>query len=264
MLNNKAGVVLPFKIKRLFADIETSPNIVFSWRTGYKINLSHENIIHERKIICIGYKWEGEKKVTVLRWDSEQNDEMMLRQFIKIAEEADEIVGQNLDSFDIPWVRTRCLILGLPHFPPVKTLDTLQWARKYYYFNSNKLDYLAKVLGFGGKLRTDYELWKNIVLHKCEKSLNYMTKYCAMDIIRLEQVYHKLKFCTPSKTHAGVLGGRDDWSCPRTGSTDVIKSKTVVTARGTVQHQMKNRVDGTYFTISNRAYESYLAAKKSK
>ena len=32
-------------IKRLFWDIETSPNVVLSWRIGYKINLDHDNIL---------------------------------------------------------------------------------------------------------------------------------------------------------------------------------------------------------------------------
>ena len=32
------------KFKRLFFDIETSPNIVFSWNIGYNLNISYENI----------------------------------------------------------------------------------------------------------------------------------------------------------------------------------------------------------------------------
>ena len=43
-------------IKRLFFDIETSPNIVYSWRTGYNLTITTENIITERAIICISYK----------------------------------------------------------------------------------------------------------------------------------------------------------------------------------------------------------------
>ena len=40
-------------IKRLFFDIETSPNIGYFWRAGYKLNIGADNIIEERKIICI-------------------------------------------------------------------------------------------------------------------------------------------------------------------------------------------------------------------
>ena len=51
----------PLKPKRLFYDIETSYNIVKSWRIGYNINLNMEDIIQERAIITIAYKWEGER-----------------------------------------------------------------------------------------------------------------------------------------------------------------------------------------------------------
>ena len=42
-----------FKPKRLFYDIETSYNIVKSWRIGFNINLNMEDIIQERAIITI-------------------------------------------------------------------------------------------------------------------------------------------------------------------------------------------------------------------
>ena len=48
---------------RLFFDIETSPNIGFFWQSGYKLQVPYTNIIKERAIICICYKWENDKKV---------------------------------------------------------------------------------------------------------------------------------------------------------------------------------------------------------
>jgi hypothetical protein len=37
--------------KRLFFDIETSPNIGLFWSAGFKLNIAPENIIKERAII---------------------------------------------------------------------------------------------------------------------------------------------------------------------------------------------------------------------
>jgi hypothetical protein len=54
-------------VRRLFWDIETSPNVVLAFRAGYDVVINPDAVVAERKIICIGYKWEGEKKVTVLR-----------------------------------------------------------------------------------------------------------------------------------------------------------------------------------------------------
>ena len=52
------------QIKRLFFDIETSPNIVFAWRIGYNLSLQTHDIIEERKIICISYNGRARIKYT--------------------------------------------------------------------------------------------------------------------------------------------------------------------------------------------------------
>ena len=113
-------------MRRLFWDIETSPNIVLSWRVGRKVNLDYDNILHERAVICIGYKWEGENEVGALSWDKEQGDMAMLSRFADIAGEADEMVAHNGDSFDLGWFKTRCLLHGIQTFPEYKTVDTLK------------------------------------------------------------------------------------------------------------------------------------------
>lgn len=253
------------KVKRLFWDIEVSPNIVLAFRAGYDLNINHDAIIQERKVICIGYKWEGEKGVKVIRWDKNQDDRQLLIDFAKVAAEADELVAQYGDMFDIKWFRTRFLIHHLPPLPPYKTVDTKAWASRNFYFNSNKLDYLSKVLGHGGKEKMEFDDWKKIVMDKCQKSLDKMCHYCGVDVLKLEKVYHDLApYVTSYKTHAGVFTGLDKWTCPRTGSTDVRVNKRRVTKNGTVQYTMQNQNDGSYFTISQTAYSSFLKAKKEK
>jgi hypothetical protein len=255
------------KPRRLFFDIETSPNVVLSWRIGYKINLDHDNILNERAIICIGYKWEGDDTVYALHWDQHQDDKAMLTRFIAIANEADELVAHNGDGFDLPWVKTRCIYHGLPTMPDYKTVDTLQWARRRFLFNSNRLDYIAKFLGMGGKLKTEFGLWKAIVLKNDRKALARMIEYCKKDVALLEQVWLRMSKHVGHKTHAGVYGGLDKWTCPRTGSKNVKKQKTRITAAGARQHQMQSLDDGSYYTISDRAfagYQEWLKEKKRK
>lgn len=260
------GPIAPAKrpIRRLFWDIETSMTVVYTWGVGFKLNIGHDSIIKERKIICIGYKWEGESNVTVLRWDEDQDDRSMLAAFLNVAAEADELVAHNGDGFDMPWFRTRCIFHGLQPLPDYKTVDTLQWARRYYYFQSNKLDYIAKYLGFGGKLHTTYGLWKDIVEKRCAESLDKMADYCGKDVILLEKVWNKLKVCVKPKTHGGVVQGRQKWSCPHCGSENVVKSKTKVTAAGTIQHQMQCKDCGGYYSISESVYQAYKVAKRGK
>ncbi len=95
----------PVKIKRLFFDIETSPNIVFSWNVGYKLQIGHDNILKERAVICICYKWEGEDTVHSLEW-KRGDDKSLITKFLKVILKADEVIGHNGDNYDIKWFKT--------------------------------------------------------------------------------------------------------------------------------------------------------------
>lgn len=232
------------KRRRLFFDIETSPNIGFFWTAGFKLNISTDSIIKERAIICICYKWEDEKETHALTWDSKQSDKKMLQDFIKVANEADEIVGHNGDKFDLAWVRTRCLFHRIDMFPTYITVDTLKIARSKFKFNSNKLNYIANYLGIGQKIKTEYDLWKDITFNKDKVAMEKMVKYCKMDVVLLEKVYKELSLHIPVKTHFGVIFGEDRGSCPECGSDDLIKNNKRVTASGLVKIQFRCKTCG--------------------
>lgn len=248
-------------MKRLFFDIETSPNIVLSWRTGYKLNIGHDSILQERGIICICYKWENEKEVYALTWDKKQNDKKMLQEFIKVAKSADQLIAHNGDRFDIKWVQTRCLYHRIPSFPKYQTLDTLKVAKSHFYFNSNRLDYIARFLGFDGKSDMSYSDWKEILLDKSQEAMDKMVAYCKKDVTLLEDVYKELAKYTEPKIHTGVLEGGEKWSCGHCGSEDVYCNKTKVTKMGTIRREMHCKSCGGYSTISNKSYMNYLQEK---
>jgi len=244
--------MLQTKRKRLYFDIETSPNIGLFWSAGYKQNIDYNNIIKERAIICICYKWEDDKKVHSLTWDKDQDDKILLEEFIKIANEADELVGHNGDKFDLAWVRTRCLFHQLNMFPNYITIDTLKIARSKFRFNSNRLDYIAKFLGLGHKIKTDFKLWKNIVLNKDAKALDYMVKYCKMDVVLLEQVHKKLSVHIAPKTHYGVIFGQDKGSCPECGSDELAIAKRRTIASGVKKIQYQCQVCNKYHSKTDK------------
>lgn len=246
------------KIKRLFFDIETSPNIGMFWTAGYKLNIGHENIIKERAIICICYKWEGDEKIYSLTWNNNQDDKKMLEKFILIANEADELVGHNGDKYDLAWIRTRCLFHGIPMFPNYVTIDTLKQARSKFRFNSNKLDYIGKFLGLGEKIHTSFDLWKNIVLHKDKQALENMVIYCKGDVELLEKIYNKMSSYFPHKTHLGVLEEKGKASCPECASTNMAFSKKRISALGTFRIQLQCKDCGKYHTVSNTTYEQMI------
>ncbi len=250
--------------KRLFVDIETSPNTALIWKSGYKLNVGHDNIIEERKIICICWKWEDKKAVHSVSWDEDRDDKKLLLEFIDVLTDANEIVAHNGDRYDIKWIRTRCLVHGISMPPKLKTIDTLKLAKSLFSFNSNRLDYIGKFIADGGKMETGgFDLWKRIKLQNCQKSLKKMIDYCKQDVILLQKVFDKINPYAENKQHYALLyGGDDRYTCPECGSHKSSCNKTTTTVRGVVQRQMKCKACYKYFTISNKSYMDKLADER--
>ena len=238
--------MLQTKRRRLYFDIEVSPNVGLFWQSGYKQSIDYQNIIQERAIICICYKWEDEKEVYEVHWDKKQDDKKLLSEFIKIANQADELVGHNGDNFDLKWIRTRCLFHGIEMFPNYTTIDTLKISRSKFKFNSNRLNYIAQYLGIGQKIKTEFNLWKDIVLNKDAQAMDKMIKYCKKDVVLLEKVHKHLSKHVYNKTHFGVIFGSDRGSCPECGSDELTIAKRRITATGLKKIQFQCKTCGKY------------------
>lgn len=227
------------------------------WKAGYKINIPPENILVESAIICIAYKWEGEREVYSLQWDRNQCDKILCKKFLKVLASADEHVGHNIIKYDLKYFFGRCLQHKLPAISPPKAVDTLVIARRHFRLNSNKLDYVAQILGFGNKIKTDYKWWREILINKCKKAMAKMVKYNICDVRLTEKVYHALAPYEKVKTHVGVMEGRDKWSCPQCGSEHVIAMGKCVTPAGTEQKKMKCTSCERHYVISPKVYRDY-------
>lgn len=240
---------IPTKRKRLYLDIETSPNLGMFWTAGFKLNLSPENIIKERSTICICYKWEGEKSVSFLTWDSKQCDKKMLKEFVKVMNQADELVGHNGDKYDIAWIRTRCLYHSIPMFPTYRSIDTLKVARSKFKFQSNRLDYIGRFLGVGKKKDTGgFDLWKRIVLQKDKAAMKKMVEYCKGDVLLLQRVHERMGTHIEPKTHYGVTFGYERGSCPECGSDHIRAMVKRTTATGLQKQQYQCQTCFKYHT----------------
>lgn len=262
--NEKLGVVKTNKpLKVLLYDIETSPNEGWFWRSGYKLNIDASQIKKERAIICLSYKWLGENEVYNLYWDLNQNDKFLIDQFIDVLNEADLIVAHNGENFDIKWLKTRALIHKLHYkmLPNYKQFDTLKVAKSKLYLNSNRLDYIAKILGFSGKIRTRYNLWDEVCCDNNRESLNEMIEYCDEDVIQLEHVYKELQYLENPLYHVGVQNGETKQTSPITGTYNIEYVKTVTTSAGTKKHIMRDLDTNRLFEMSNTNYLKFLEIK---
>jgi len=226
--------------KIMFFDIETSPNEVYSWRVGNKINLTPDNIIKERRVMCICWKYKGEGYTYSLTWDEEQDDKSMLKEFGEELRDADVAIGHNGDNFDIKWVKTRTLYHNLPPINQVTTIDTLKLARVNFNFNSNKLDYLGKVLKVGAKTETGgYSLWTRVMDGE-EEAMEEMVEYCRNDVVLLEDVYDKLvPHAAKLPVHIGSLLSGTRECCPACGETEfyAIHAKTLASGKKSLRRK---------------------------
>ncbi len=248
--------------KRLFYDIETSFNIIADFSCGYNKVIRPNQIIKERQIICISWKWEDEYEVHSLDWGRKQCDKALLKKFIKIMNQADQLIGHNADRFDIKWIKTRCLFHDIPTEASYRTVDTLKMARSVLYMNSNKLDYLAGYFDIGKKTDTGgFDLWKEVCLENDPKALQKMIDYCENDVMILEGVFNKLRKIVKPKTHYGALWGDGKYSCPECGTCHVGLSKRYATSTGVMRFNMKCRKCETMYTLSGKQYQELLNFK---
>lgn len=250
-------------VKRLFFDIETSPCIGYFWQPSYKARITYENIIEPWKVICISYKWENEDKVNSVWWDKQQNDKQLLKDFIEIANKADELVAHNGDRFDIKKVRTRCIYHRIPTFPKYRTLDTLKKSRGNFAFPSNRLNDIGLFLGVGEKLETGgFQLWKE-VMQGNDEALKHMVEYCEKDVLLLEDVFLTLQNYIKPNIHVGVLNGNLKASCPSCGSEDTGLLKNNFTPTGTIKRLMECNTCNHTYEISNSSYRMFLEMKSN-
>ncbi len=189
---------LDLGLKVLTFDIETTYLVVRIWRLGDQV-VRHEQLMEgfdSYNIMCLGYKWLHEDKVHVLTWDRDRQDcSKIIEDFDKVIADADIIVGQNSNGFDVKHINMQRLLHGLPALPKwtgVTFADTLKMARKYFSLPSNKLDYFSKaLLGSGGKIKMEMQDWIDIVEHTKdeEKSWKKMLKYQKKDVTDTEKVF---------------------------------------------------------------------------
>jgi hypothetical protein len=209
------------KPKILLLDIETTPNLVTSWGlhipSGY---LPPENVVQERTILCGSYQWYGQKQIASLCVTEKEplNDFCVVGGLHAVLTQADAVVAHNGDHFDIPWILTRSIHYGLPPIRPLIQIDTRKIAKAKFYFNSNKLEYLAKFLGIGHKIKTEFDLWKDC-LKGSPSALQKMVKYNQHDVKLLRGVFEKLRPFVPAKINAALFTDRP--CCPTCQSSKI-------------------------------------------
>lgn len=117
------------------------------------------------------------------------NDEMLVRYAHEKLSEADSLIAHFGDGFDIPFVKTRMLKIGL-HLPRKHTVDTCKVAWKHLKLSA-RLDNLAEFLGLTPKVKVPKDVWKRAGFGEI-KALEFLKKRCGGDVITLDEIVTKM------------------------------------------------------------------------
>jgi DNA polymerase elongation subunit (family B) len=148
-----------------------------------------------------------------------ENDKDLIEDLHALFDEADILIAHNGDRFDIRKANARFIMQGLKPPSPYKSIDTLKAARRFFHFQSNKLDDLGQYLGCGRKLpHTGFDLWKRCMAGE-RGAWKTMREYNMHDVELLERVYEKLK--PYISNHPDLTIYTDDPGCPTCRSTRV-------------------------------------------
>jgi len=222
----------------LLLDIETAPMEVYVWGL-YKQFIPHDNIIKDWCMLSWNAKWlyDDEMKSDLVTAEEaiERNDKRIVQSIHKLLDDADIIIGHNLDRFDDRKIKARFITNGIEPPSPYRTVDTLKITRREFALPSYKQDYLTKYFGLTNKINVSefggFDLWKNCVTGN-EEALKTMLHYNKYDVIGLEELYLKVRPYIKNHPNLGVL--MDDDTCPNCASEHLEET------------------DSTYFTTANK------------
>ena len=179
-----------------FLDIETS-NLDANWG----IILSY--CIKDRDSNKIYFEVINEKDIK--KYPHDQTDKRIVAKIIKDLKQYDRIVTHYGRRFDIPYIRTRALIMEIPFpfFGSIQNDDTWVIARRKLKLNSNRLATIEKaLLGEGTKTHLEPKYWIAGARGN-KRALEYILDHNKRDVIALEKIWLKLKDFV-SKTNCSI------------------------------------------------------------
>lgn len=199
----------------LLLDIETSPNLAFVWGL-WDQNVALNQIQEAGEVLCWSAKWLNDGPVF---FDSvkKSGKERMLKRIHKLICDADAVVHYNGVRFDVPWLNAEFVTNGMLPPSPYKNIDVMLYCKRLFKFPSNKLDYVAQALGFGGKAKHEgFDLWKKC-MEGDRAAWKKMQEYNEHDVLLLEKVYNKI--LPWMATHPNRSAFDEVKCCPNCAST---------------------------------------------
>lgn len=216
-LDEKLDAIPVVKPRILVLDIETFPAEAQIWQARDQY-VSIDQITTPGGVLCWSAKWFHKPVEFRSIWDD--GYDVMLDRIWTLMDEADVIVGWNSASFDVKILHAGFEMAGLGRPRPHRDVDLLKVVRKNFRWESAKLDYVARMLNIGRKVRHHgFEFWSECVAGD-PKAQRLMRRYNIHDTKLTEKVLERLWPWITTLPHQGLYGGPRA-GCPRCGSMDV-------------------------------------------
>ena len=214
---------LPRSAKILVIDIETCPIEGYVWST-WKQTLSLEQIKTDWSILSYAAKWVGRRELIYADTggrgaDKVRDDHVLLPGIWQLMHEADVVVAQNGNKFDIKKINYRLAEAKFLPYSPVQAVDTLVTSRKKFAATSHKLGWLSEKLTDTPKSKhrkfPGMELWLEC-LKDNPAAWREMRKYNCQDIRATEKLYLRQRPWMSTHPRIGAPG-----ACPKCGSANL-------------------------------------------
>lgn len=204
----------------LLFDLEITPNISYTWPGKYELNVIAFK--KEWEILTVAWKWEGEKTRSISVHDTGGGDDRKLCIVLHgLLTEADIVIGQNSDNFDIKKAKARFLYHGLAPLKQLVTIDTKKIAKRHFSFNSNSLDDMGNYLKVGRKIKNEgFDLWLKCMQGDAA-AFRRMKEYNEGDVDLLYRIYQKMRPWIHGHPNVALMADKDA-GCPACGHDQIV------------------------------------------
>ena len=212
----------------LTLDIETAPSEAYAWQM-WQTNIAPIQLIAPGYMLSWAAHWKGERKKDML-YRSVWDEEDFVVALHDLLNQADALVGYNLDKFDLRHINREFVQIGLTPTRPTPTIDLYKVVKKNFDFPHYRLDYVAQRLLGKSKLDTGgFELWPAFMRREAQ-ALTKMKKYNIQDVSITEELY---EYLLPWVRNHPYVGGGDIYipdedtvyECPACGSVNTHKER---------------------------------------
>lgn len=207
----------------LTLDIETFPNTAHVWAL-WDQNVGLPQLLESGEVACFAAKWHDEKRIMFFSKHKEGKDAMIMAAYYLVCQ-ADVVIHFNGKKFDMPWLNSEWVRMGLTPPSPYAEVDLCQIVKQRFKFPSNKLDYCASELLGKKKVKNvdGHELWI-ACMNGDDAAWKQMEKYNRYDVVLTEALYDRIRGWVPNLPNPALYNGDDHLhTCPECQSTNLTK-----------------------------------------